>query len=132
MKFFVLHSIRAAGRTVRTPRLAVLDVPDKTKTDAVIEALDTAGRGVEFSDGGVPWGNHEVKSETQTLKEATVPGDLPSVNWKELTETKTVRRVTLRLDPADYAACVQAARKANKSIQVWCVDTLTAAAQKES
>lgn len=127
MKYVVLHTIRAGQKTHRTAKLAVTDCPEKTSAHAVMSVLETAGKAADFSEAGVPWGNHEVKSAS-SLPSGTVGLDeVPAVTWDELQDTREVRRVTLRLPAADYGRISQAAARAGQSMQVWCHSTLMAA-----
>jgi IS30 family transposase len=56
----------------------------------------------------------------------------PTVGWEELTAPPPPRRITLRLEPTLYDQVHQAARRADKSIQVWCVNALSTAATSSS
>lgn len=128
MKYAVLHCIRAGQRVHRTARLIVDGAPEKTTASAVMTALEQAGKAVDFAEAGVPWGNHEIKN-AKSLPAGTVGADdAPVITWDELNETRTVRRITLRLDPQDYARIHQAARRGDVSIQQWCVSALHKAA----
>lgn len=130
MRYIVVHTIRAGQRTIRTPKLAITDVPEKTSGTAVASVLEQSGKAVEFSEAGVPWGNHEVKSD-KSLKDIEGIDDVPAVSWAKLQETREVRRITLRLPAQDYALVLQAAKRSNMSIQKWCEAALAAAASKE-
>lgn len=132
MKYYVLHAVRGLGQKVhRTARLAVVDVPEKTGINTVAEALERAGRGSDFTEGGVAWGNHEIKSERSLPKDTADTDAVPEVNWDELQATKEVRRVTLRLQPQEYDAIKRAAARAKLPIQQWCVTTLNAASKED-
>lgn len=131
MRFVVLHTVRAGARVHRTARLVITDVPEKTDASAVMEALEQAGRAGEFAEQGVAWGNHEVKSEKALPKGTTGVDEAPIVAWADLTGTQTLRRVTLRLEPAIYDQVHLAARRAGKSIQTWCVEALHTAATSQ-
>lgn len=130
MRYIVVHTIRAGQKTIRTPKLAVTGVPEKTSGTAVAAVLEQAGKAVEFSDAGIPWGNHEVKTD-KSLKDVEGIDDAPAVSWEQLQSTREVRRVTLRLPAQDYSRILQAAKRSNMSIQKWCEAALTAAADKQ-
>jgi hypothetical protein len=130
MQYVVFHTVRAAGRQIHTAKLVVTDVPEKTAATAVISALDAAGKSAAFSDAGIPWGNHEVKSGTKLPAGAGGVDDAPKITWEELQGTREIRRVTLRLQPADYTTISHAARLARLSMQKWCETTLVTAAEK--
>lgn len=63
MRYVVAHVINSPAGAVRTARLVISDVPDKTPVTDVMQALTDAGRAGEFSEAGVPFGNHEIKIE---------------------------------------------------------------------
>jgi len=131
MRYIIFHSIRAGQKTHRTAKLVVTDVPEKTSASAVQSVLEQAGKAPEFSEAGVPWGNHEIKSATSAPKDATGIDEAPTVTWESLQSTREVRRVTLRLAPQDYGHIAQAAARASQSMQTWCVNTLLNAAKQE-
>lgn len=128
MRFVVIHAVKVGQRVHRQARLVVSDVPEKTDASSVMSTLETAGRATEFADAGISWGNHEVKAEGKLPKGTEGVDAAPTVTWEELTAPPALRRVTLRLEPTLYDQVHQAARRSDKSIQVWCVDALTTAA----
>jgi hypothetical protein len=128
MRYIVFHAIRAGQKTHRTAKLAVTDVPEKTSANAVMSVLETSGKAHQFSEAGVLWGNHEVKSATSVPAGAEGVDEAPSVSWNELQNTREVRRVTLRLQPQDYGQIAHAAQRKGQSMQEWCVNTLVSAA----
>lgn len=132
MKFIVFHSIRAGQKTHREAKLAVTDVPEKTSASAVMSVLEQAGKATDFSEAGVPWGNHEVRSDNKLPEGTSGVEQAPTVSWEELQETREVRRVTLRLDPQHYGQIKQAAVRDGMSIQAWCVAALENAVKTSS
>jgi hypothetical protein len=131
VRYVVIRTVKAGQRVHRQARLVVADVPEKTDASAVMAALEVAGRATDFADAGIPWGNHEVKVDKQLAKGTAGVDEAPVVTWTELTSKPAdLRRITLRLEPADYDLVHQAARRTNTSIQAWCVTTLRAAAKK--
>lgn len=56
MNWAVCHILRVGGSARRLVRLVITDAP--TDRSEVLAALDTAGRGLDFSEGGVAWANH--------------------------------------------------------------------------
>jgi hypothetical protein len=134
MRYVVIRSIHSpiAG-DVRTARLVLADVPDKTSVADVAEALTAAGRAAEFSEGGVLYGNHEIKAEGRSgwPKGIAEIESAPVLTWARLVQPPTPgegRRVTLRLTPAEHATFTLAAQRAGVSLQTWCMDALTRAA----
>lgn len=128
MRYIVFHSIRAGQKTIRTAKLAVTEVPAKTSSSAVMSALEAAGKAVEFSEAGIPWGNHEIKSDQALPKDAAGVEDAPEVTWEQLQSTREIRRITLRLPSQDYGHILTAAKRSGLSIQKWCEKTLAEAA----
>ena len=125
MKYIVFHSIRVGQKTHREAKLTITDVPEKTSANAVMSALEQAGKAGDFSEAGVPWGNHEVRSDNNKTREGASGIDqAPTVSWEELQETREIRRVTLRLDAQHYSQIKQAAVRDGLSIQGWCVAAL--------
>lgn len=130
MRYAVLHTIKTPTESHHTLRLIVENVPEKTPTAEVVDALTKAGKAGEFSEGGVSWGNHAIKAETKTGWPKGTEGaeSAPAINWNELVEiTPEIRRMTLRLEAPDYEAVVLAAKRANKSLQTFAVDALRTA-----
>jgi hypothetical protein len=131
VRFVVIHAVKVGQRVHRQARLVVADVPEKTDVGSVMTTLETAGKATEFADAGIPWGNHEVKADDKLPKGTAGVDTAPTVGWEQLTAPPPPRRITLRLEPTLYDQVHQAARRADQSIQVWCVDALTTASTKE-
>lgn len=131
MKYVVFHTVRAGNQVKRTAKLAVTEVPEKTSAQAVMNVLEEAGRAMEFSEAGIPWGNHEVKSD-KNLPQNTDTTGVTEVTWEQLQSTREIRRITLRFDARDYTNISRAAQQANKSMQQWCAQTLLDAAAKQT
>jgi hypothetical protein len=133
MRYLLAHVISSPGGAVRTARLIIDDVPDKTTKADVIEALTNHGDAATYSEGGIPFGNHEVLAETRAgwAKVAKV-GDAKRTTWERLTVAaphNDIRRLTVRLSPAEYAAIQLAAqREAGGNLQQWSAGVLMAAA----
>jgi hypothetical protein len=128
----VIHSPIAGD--VRAARLVVADVPDKTTVQDVAAALREAGRAADFSEGGVEFGNHEIRAEGRGgwPKGIASLEDAPAVRWAALLAPPTsgdARRITLRLAPAKHAAYTLAADRQGISLQQWCEAALDGAAQ---
>ena len=92
-------SVRPRG-SIRTARLVIVDVPDRTTVDDVRAALERAGRASEFSEAGVPFGNHEIRSSGRRWPYG-ISGieDATRITWERLTRVPTRgegRSVTLR------------------------------------
>lgn len=136
MKFAVVRQISAGGKTHRDVRLVLDNVPEGTRADAVMTALEAAGRtGTsappgkvgEFSAAGIAWGNHVVKSAT-ALPAGTQGLDVaPVESWDDLVAKPGVRRVTLRLAPEVYDRVSMAAARAGRPIQGWFEAAISAA-----
>ena len=128
MRYAVLHTIHTPAGAHRTARLVIEEVPERTPLTVVLEALTNAGKAGEFSEGGVPFGNHEVRHEGKAgwPKGAEGIDDAPRITWAELTNPASIpgRRITLRLSPSQYDRIALAARRSGVSLQAWCVDAL--------
>lgn len=153
MRYVVAHVINSPAGGVRTARLVISDVPDRTTVDEVMRALEAAGltspsaarrndprtrrrepwREGGFSEAGVPFGNHEIKAEGRRGWPAGIAGidAAPVVAWSRLTAERVQsegRRITLRLEPAEYDRVALAATRAGESIQAWAMRALMIAA----
>lgn len=133
MQYIVFHAIRAGQKVHRTAKLIVTDVPEKTSANAVMAVLEQAGKSSEFSEAGVAWGNHELKTDKSIPSGAIGVEEAPQVSYEDLQSTREVRRITLRLQPQDYAHILHAAKRSGLSIQKWCEQQLVnAAGHKEA
>lgn len=132
MRYVVARVITSPTGSVRTARLLIVDVPDKTTVPEVLDALTTAGKAAEFSEAGVPFGNHEIKPDHRGWPFGISGIDeAPSITWGSLTKTPTRgdgRRITLRLTDGEYSTVALAAQRDGKSLQVWAMDVMLAAA----
>jgi hypothetical protein len=136
MRFAIVRLVRSpVAGDVRTARLVVADVPDRTTAAQLAQALTDAGRAGELSEGGIPFGNHEIITEGRAGWRKGVAGlaDAPSVTWAMLT-TPPVRsegpRMTLRLTAAEHARFTMAAERVGDSLQSWAVAALVTAASE--
>lgn len=134
MRYVVARVITSPAGSVRTARLSITDVPDGITTEKVIEALTSAGKAAEFSEAGIPFGNHEIKRDGQRGWPYGISGidEAPATTWEQLTRKPTRndgRRVTLRLTEGEYATISLAAQRDGDSLQTWAVDHLLAAAE---
>lgn len=137
MRYVVARVIHSPAGAVRKARLVIEDVPDKITSEQALEALTAAGKAVEFSEDGVPFGNHEIKRDGVRGWPFGISGidEAPSVTWERLTRTPTRaegRRVTLRLTDPEYAAVALAAKREGISIQAWAMLALLTAAGAET
>jgi hypothetical protein len=136
MRYAVVRVISSpTAGDVRTARLVVSDVPDKTTVAQVAQALADAGREGEFSEGGVPFGNHELVAEGRSGWRKGLAGiadaEAAAIPWARLVTPPTRndgRRITLRPTPAEHSRYSLAAQRAGVSLQQWCIDALEAAA----
>jgi hypothetical protein len=136
MRYAVVRVISSpTAGDVRTARLVVSDVPDKTTVAQVAQALADAGREGEFSEGGVPFGNHELVAEGRGGWRKGLAGiadaEAAAIPWARLVTPPTRndgRRITLRPTPAEHSRYSLAAQRAGVSLQQWCIDALEAAA----
>lgn len=139
MRYVVARVITSPAGAVRTARLLVTDVPERTSPEAVLGALEAAGLAGEFSEAGVPFGNHEIKADgrrgwpygisgVHEAEAAPWPGppakrpEPAAITWADLTRERTRgegRRVTLRLTDAEHARFSLAAQRAGVSLQEW-------------
>lgn len=137
MRYVVARVIHSPAGAVRRARLVIEDVPDKITIEQALEALTAAGKAADFSEDGVPFGNHEVKRDGVRGWPFGISGidEAPAMTWEALTRPPTRgegRRVTLRLADPEYSAIALAARRAGVSLQTWAVDALLAAAADDS
>lgn len=132
MQYVVVHTVRVGQQTIRTPKLVVTDVPEKTSAQAIAGVLEAAGKAVAFSDAGIPWGNHEIKSSKDKAVADLTLDEVETASWEALQSTREIRRVTLRLPAQTYAAVLQAAQRAGMSIQAWSEDVMTRAAEQNT
>jgi hypothetical protein len=133
LRYVVARVIHSPAGAVRKARLVVTDVPDKITTEDALAALTAAGKAAEFSEDGVPFGNHEIKRDGQRGWPYGISGidEAPAITWEALTRTPTRgegRRVTLRLTDPEFAAVTLAAKREGVSLQAWAMNALLAAA----
>jgi hypothetical protein len=132
MRYVVARVITSPAGAVKTARLLVTDVPAGTQLGDVLAALEAAGKSAEFSEAGVPFGNHEIKADTRGWPWGIHDIDeAPKVTWEKLTTPPSRgegRRVTLRLTDAEHATYTLAAQRAGQSLQEWMVAAANAAA----
>lgn len=132
MRFVVVRTVIVGRRAHRQARLVVSGVPEHTEVEAVMAALEEAGKATDFADGGMAWGNHDVRADRRLPKGTVGVDDAPMIRWDELVASRTtLRRITIRLEPTDYDAVHHAAQRTNTSIQAWCADALRKAAAEE-
>lgn len=126
----VFHQLHVPGRrgAVRRLRLVLEGVPVDVKKPAVLAALEAAGCAAAFSDAGVAWANHVVLSEARWPAELDTAPDVQRWTWEALNGAQKARTVTLRLEPADYAAIALAAASAGEDLYPWCRAQLLEAA----
>jgi hypothetical protein len=133
VRYVVARVINSPRGAVRTARLLITDVPDKTSLDQVLDALTSAGKAAEFSEAGVPFGNHEIKADHRGWPFGISGIDeAASVTWERLTREPTRsegRRATLRFTEAEFATVSLAAKRAGKSLQQFGLDAMIAAAE---
>jgi hypothetical protein len=133
VRFVVVRTVRVGQRAYRQARLVIAGVPEHTDIGTVMVALECAGKATDFADGGVAWGNHEVRPDRRLPKGTAGVDGAPVVRWEELADRRaSLRRITLRLEPVDYDLVFRAARRTNVSLQAWCVDALRKAAIDQS
>lgn len=130
MIYAVARVIVSPTGAVRTARLVIDDVPDKTTVHDVLAALEAAGKAAEFSEGGVPFGNHEIKGNTRGWPFG-IAGieDAPRITWAKLTTPPTRadgRRITLRATEAEHARYSLAAQRSGLSLQEWMMEAAEA------
>ena len=152
MRYVVARVITSPAGAVRTARLLVTEVPERTSPEAVLAALEAAGLAGEFSEAGVPFGNHEIKADgrrgwpygisgVHEAEAAPWPGppanrpEPAAITWADLTRERTRRegrRVTLRLTDAEHARYSLAAQRAGVSLQEWFMRAAAHHAEREA
>ena len=124
--YYVLQTLKVAGRTHYILRGQVENAPSGTTVKAVTEALTAAG--MAPSEAGIAWANHTVKAADKTP--ALDPGPDPwGITWAELLKAASrpaTRQLNVRV-PADlYRSCESAALTAGTSLRAWVQDALLA------
>lgn len=136
MRYVVARVITSPAGAVKTARLLITDVPSGTQLGDVLAALEAAGKSAEFSEAGVPFGNHEIKADTRGWPWGIHAIDeAPAVTWEKLSTPPTRgegRRVTLRLTDAEHARYSLAAQRAEQSLQEWFVRAADGLAEREA
>lgn len=131
MRYVVARVITSPAGAVKAARLLITDVPSGTQLPDVLAALEAAGKSAEFSEAGVPFGNHEIKADTRGWPWGIHDIDeAPRITWEKLTTPPSRgegRRVTLRLTDAEHARYTLAAQRAGQSLQEWMVTAADAA-----
>jgi hypothetical protein len=134
MRYAIVRAIHSpTAGDIRSARLVLGDVPDKTTVAEVAQSLIEAGRAAEFSEAGVEFGNHEIIAEGRAgwRKGVEGLGDAPVLTWHRLITPPLAsdgKRVTLRLTPAEHQRVSMAAERAGLSLQSWCMARLLPAA----
>jgi len=130
VRYAVLHKITALGQRAQlTARLVITGVPDGTRRTDVTAALEEAGLAHQYADGGVPWGNHDIRPDGRDgswPRGTLVPGDAEHVTWDQLQSQAAgaVKRITLRVPLTLYSAVNTGAAAAGESIHAWCLAAL--------
>lgn len=152
MRYVVARVITSPAGAIRTARLLVTDVPERTSPEQVLAALEAAGLAGDFSEAGVPFGNHEIRADghrgwpygisgVHEAEAALWPGppvkrpEPAAITWADLTRERTRgegRRVTLRLTDAEHSRYSLAASRAGASLQEWFVRAADALAEREA
>lgn len=128
----VFHDLRAGGRRARVLRLTITGAPATAKAADVLELLERAGDGPRFAEGGVPWANHSVLPERRWPALLEAGGRVERRRWADLEGQQRARVVTLRLEPATWAAVTIAAERAGVTLQSWAVGVLERAARAKA
>jgi hypothetical protein len=124
MRYVIARVITSPTGHYRTARLVVTDAPPKTTLEQVLEALERAGRAAEFSEAGVPFGNHEVRADGTRGWPYGITGidTAPAITWADLTADQPKaagKRITLRPTPAQHARYKLAAEREGVSLDTW-------------
>jgi hypothetical protein len=124
MRYVVARTITSPTGSYRTARLVVTDAPPKTTLEQVLAALEHAGKLAEFSEAGVPFGNHEVRADGTRGWPFGITGidEAPSVTWADLTAERpraAGKRITLRPSPEQHARYKLAAEREGVSLDTW-------------
>lgn len=123
MRWALVHRVQRPGvrRRANVLRLVLEDVPDNLSSPVILRALEAAGVGPRFGEGGVPFANHALLREGR-WPTAWDAGPVPGVwTWEQLTGPQAARRVGLRLTPEQWAVVTTAARETGLSVQQWAV-----------
>jgi hypothetical protein len=127
--YAVLHKITVPGAGTRLEaRLIVTGAPDGTTTGELRGTLDDAGRSADWNDGGIPWGNHDIRHPNPRTgawpRGTLIPPDTPRVTWDQLQadSATAIKRLGLRVPLSLYAAIVASATREHRPIQGWSLD----------
>ncbi len=138
MDYAVLHRISVPGAGARLEaRLIITGVPDGTSPAGVRAALDDAGLSADWSDGGIPWGNHDIKTTTRSgawPRGTEISPDTPRATWDQIQAQAAtgIKRITLRVPLSLYGELANSAArirvpgqvKPGQAIQGWCLDAI--------
>lgn len=125
MRYVIARTITSPTGSYRTARLVVTDAPPKTTLEQVLGALEAAGKSAEFSEAGVPFGNHEVRADGTRGWPFGITGidSAPVITWADLTADQARKsagkRITLRPSPAQHARYRLAAEREGVSLDTW-------------
>jgi hypothetical protein len=122
MRYVIARTITSPTGTTRTARLVVADAPPKTTLEQVLAALEHAGKAAEFSEAGVPFGNHEVRADGTRGWPFGITGidAAPVIAWADLTaDGPAGKRITLRPSPEQHARYTLAAQREGVSLSTW-------------
>lgn len=111
----------------RRLRLVITDVPSISRRE-VLAALEGAGYSAVFAEGGIPWLNHQVVPEASWPSMVSTDTATGRVTWEQLEGRQKSRKLSIDLEPGDYAKLVLAAQAAGEQLYPWCRRRLVEAA----
>lgn len=117
--FYVLQTLKVAGRTHYILRGLVEDVPAGITAKAVGQALDAAGQAP--SEAGIAWANHTVRIADRAPE--LDPGPEPwAWAWENLLAAgakPALRQLNVRIPTTLYRDCEGAALAAGLNMRAW-------------
>ena len=103
MDYAVVHRVATAQGDAHIPVFYVLEAPEDISEHDLKQLLTDAGK--KFGDGGIAWGNYDVKPENDWFDAIrlrasyanTIPEEVAFSQLEKLAESG--RRITLRVSP---------------------------------
>src|SRR5262249_7231212 len=125
--YAVLHKITVPGTGTRLEaRLLLTGVPDGTPIADIRNALDDAGASADWNDGGIPWGNHDIRHPTRAgnwPRGTQITPEVPRTTWDALQAqgATAIKRIMTRVPLSLYAQLTASAAREHQAIQGWCL-----------
>ena len=128
MRFAVVHKVHVPGEKLPrfTPVLLVSDAPDDLDVNEAMDLMVRSGRW--YGDGNVLWGNYGIQSEeywTDAVRKRLAEGKVEQITYAALLqESRTEKRMTVRMPAALHGHLIAVARAENMSMNEYIVAAL--------